>query len=261
MYYIFDHKNDCFCASAETKLELLCTWARITHTGDFHPNFRKDFDFTDLNVSGKDAKQESVLTGYTPYCFECNGKLFSGTFPIREMRPILRRYQVFDEADRSIDIREWKDEISAYSAGVRPAGNHDAAHIPAFRQEPCGAGRKHNSRRISSPAFTRDNLMALEDMADIPDDIRPVVDHTCARNRGMNRYSVWDAAEFKQNGKYGRRCWKNSTKAARQWAKHKSGCSGRAMRSNMKLLSETGASEYSSEDFLNDCSEYECLAV
>lgn len=261
MYYIFDHKNACYCAASETKLELLCTWARITHTGDFHPNFRKEFDFSDLNVSGKDIKLESVFVGYTPYCFKHDVKLFTETLPIRETRSILRRYQVFDDADRSIDIREWKDEISAYFAGVRPARNEHATRIPTFRQEPCGLGRKRNGRRISFPAFTKDNLMALEDMVDIPDNIRPVVDHTYARNRGMNRYSTLDAAEFKQNGKYGRRCWKNSTKATRQWAKHKRGCSGHAMRNSMKMLSERGASEYSSEDFLNDCLEFERSAV
>ena len=136
---------------------------------------------------------------------------------------------MFDDDGRSVDIRSWKKEIELLmDKGPSIARTPSTEHQPRFRQEPCGYGRKQQFHRRGYPSMTKQNLICesfFEDAMDgVPVRYQPVIDHSTARRRGCGHAS-FDAldnmAEMKM--RFGLKSWKQQSKSARQWCKHKKG--------------------------------------
>lgn len=215
MYYLCDlYKGSSI--AFQTQESLLYYWSeRIGHDGWYRRN-RLIFD--QLNVTGKD---EMVWS-----------KFYSaGSWFYTEWHRDIRRYQVFDEDGRSIDIRQWKEALAAVESGrYQPIRKNRRIEF-SFRDGPVPYIRKLHEHRIGAEAFYRSSLRALVDdpLEDL--DVCPVINHTGVRKRHRKlKYSSWDNAEAKAAGKWNRRCWKNSCKAPHQWAKHKKGFSWDTLR-------------------------------
>lgn len=223
MYYIIDLATDARYACG-TKIDVIWRYARLAEYSPFRHVVSPAMHFDNLNVTGRDTRIERVRAGYR-YVDDI-------PIPVYTESVWLRRYQVVDDAGRSIDIRAWKAEIAAIEAGDYYPHVKRHEHVPIFRREPCVSGRKQRSHRIGLPAMWKASLQDTLDNEN--DDLAEYVairDHTKPRNRGISIGDGWDV--------YGRRlyaishtskCWKDQSKSGRQWAKHKRGCTKRALR-------------------------------
>ena len=210
MYYLYDLFKGTSTAF-HTQESLLYFWRE--HIGRDIWNRRNRLIFDQLNVTGKD-----VMTWSKFYC--------AGSWFYTERHRDIRRYQVFDDDGRSIDIRQWKEALSAVESGNYLPLRKKRHIMYSFRNGPVPYVRKPQWHRIGCESFYRSSMRALVDdpLEDL--DIRPVIDHTGVRKSGRKlKFSGWDNAEAKAAGKYNRRCWKNSCKTPHQWAKHKKGFS------------------------------------
>ena len=229
MFYVVNLMTKAVVAMAGSKLELLCARDN-TKTFVGMPIFLRfdrlqgkwRLDFSDLNVTGKDI----VPNANFRYCF------VGGKYVARQVsgdKPTLRRYQVFDDDGRSIDIRAWKAEIELLAEnGPSIARTQSSEHQPEFRREPCGYGGKQHCHRRCNPAMTKQNLICevVDDdaLAGVPAKYQPVIDHSRARKRGC-AHAPFDAVDSMAETKmrYGTKSWKHQSKSARQWCKYKKG--------------------------------------
>ena len=193
-----------------TQESLLYYWREHIDRDGRHKNF---LNFDQLNVTGKDEMVWSKFYSAGPWFYT-------------ERYRDIRRYQVFDDDGRSIDIRQWKDALAAVESGRYHPLRKKRSVAFTFRDGPVPYVRKSHGHRIGCESFYRSSLQALND-APLEDlDIHAIVDHTGVRKRHRKlKFSSWDNAEVKAAGKWNRRCWKNSCKALHQWAKHKKGFS------------------------------------
>lgn len=171
-------------------------------------------DFEMLNVTGKDISTE-------PFFIEAHAPLMRPTW---QMHRVTRRYQVFDDEGRSVDIRKWSTEIADVESGkyVPWTRSSSSKETFTFRRGPVPYIRKQHAHRLGTESFFHASLIALEEKPLEDTDISPVIDHSSVRKRGRKlKFESWDNAEMKANNKWNRRCWKDSSKAPRQWAKHK----------------------------------------
>ena len=211
MYYLCDLYKGTSIAF-QTQESLLYYWReRLGHDSWYRNWLTRIID--ELNVTGKD-----VITWPEFY------RTSSGFQTV--WHRAIRRYQVLDDYDRSIDIRQWKAAIANVDSGHYHLFRKKRRVTYSFRSGPVPYIRKRHGHRIGCESFYRSSLRALVDdpLEDL--DVRPVIDHTSVRkSRRKLKFSGWDNAEAMAAGKYNRRCWKNSCKVPHQWAKHKKGYS------------------------------------
>lgn len=123
-----------------------------------------------------------------------------------------RQFQVRDEYGRPVDIRTWPHQVWKTSP---PA--YDLGSIPRF-------SKKKHIHRITGPKMRRQALRTLANDTDLGDVEQIIVldksraarksrDCTCGRASDTRRY--WNRAHVSPS-----RCWKNQTKAKRQYARH-----------------------------------------
>ena len=174
------------------------------------------FCFDDLNVTGNDMRPGVVEVKYHPVI---------GTYSV--FGKVQRRFQVFDQDRRSIDIREWSQEIIDISlfGPDDHATPEQFSRCPAFRREPCGLGKKNSLHRMTAPAMLHRTLCdaagSRDTLADIEADVFPIFDHTAARKRGYGKHG-WNCYDQKwARKKNSVRSWKDQRKTPRQWSKHK----------------------------------------
>ena len=234
MYYLVDLKEN-KTIPFNSKLDLLyyCFSEPEHHPLWWAPDeiIPRMMDFIELNVTGKD-----IVTGFE----KVPGKFwfYGGTaFPCYEKVATLRRYMVTDEQGRSIDIRTWLPEIALVKSGkYRPAHKTAVSKEPAYRREPCGQGRKQHFHRVGCPAMWRCSLaeaMDGEDLA-LEADVRPMRDHSGIRKRGIKDETSYERAERRASRSWTcSKCWKDQSKAGRQWAKHKKAKNGRFLRESI----------------------------
>lgn len=145
--------------------------------------FSQDF-FREMNLTGKDIRGDCEL----------------------------RQFQVRDEYGRPVDIRTWPHQVWKTSP---PA--YDLGSIPRF-------SKKKHIHRITGPKMRRQALRALANDTDLGDVEQIIVldksraarksrDCTCGRASDTRRY--WNREHISPS-----RCWKDQTKAKRQYAKH-----------------------------------------
>lgn len=226
MYYIIDLATNAR-YTCDTKLDVIWHYAVLC---DCRMRYAAalTLSFDNLNITGHDIRMVRVPVG----CQEIDGDFYT----VYERQPYLRRYQVVDDADRSIDIRTWNNEIEAFRAGERPARKHDT-HKPVFRREPCGYGRKRTACRVGLPAMWKASMVEAFDYADDePLEYAIILDHSKPRHRGFTVGAGWDAYDDRYHAIWhSSKCWKDQSKSGRQWAKHKRGCSKRALRESVDI--------------------------
>lgn len=225
MYYIIDLQNN-VSYPCRDKLDVLERWQRVTRGSySIYLTHSVPLDFSQLNVTGKDCCPVDECVGKY---WDSKNELFWNSY-VRVMR--LKRFQVVDSDGRSIDIRAWKPEIALANAGHYPA-KPSKEHIPVFRREPAGWGRKVHGHRKGGCAMWRASMRELfcgndDELAEF----QPVIDRSKSRNRGFSSGAGWDAVERRHNaGWASSKCWKDQSKSGRQWAKHKRGVSSKAIR-------------------------------
>lgn len=216
MYKIYDLEKG-ITRTYATEKEIAQAWFILNRR-------RGKVTFDDLNISGKDYVWKNEPT---------NDYFFIPDYGyIRKYvrNRYLRRYQVFDENGRSIDIRTWNIEWDNMSvpynfaasvmypdAKVRKPKGYEPAH-GKFRQEPCGVGAKPTGPHASNVRVHRMMLSDAEefDFGEYENLVTAKIKH-----RKLAPVDVWDCNERKYFG-----CckphasWKDN-KCGAQWAKHK----------------------------------------
>lgn len=203
MFHIYDHSEKTY-KDFKAEVDVACWW---------NTHFR-GMRFDELNVSGRDINMVTVQAG-THMASIC-GELRE--FPTYKTIPVLRRYQVFDAAMRSIDIRLWSDSIWEHVPQVSPMCSR------------WQSGSKPHYHRTAGPALWRRTLRMRADTVssdELQEDGLPVpmYDRTAYRH-GYNfrTADIWDFYEEKADAKLcSSKSWKDQTRARKQWAKHKSG--------------------------------------
>lgn len=225
MYYIIDLQN-IVRYPCHDKLDVLERWQCVTRGSyPIYLTHGVPLDFSQLNITGKDCCPVYERVGMY---WEPKNECFWNSY-VRVMR--LKRFQVIDSDGRSIDIRTWKPEIALANAGHYPA-KPSKEHIPVFRREPAGWGRKVHTHRKGGCTMWRASMREVfcgDD--DELTEFRPVIDRSKSRNRGFSFDAGWDAVERRHNSSWtSSKCWKDQSKSGRQWAQHKRGVSGKAIR-------------------------------
>ena len=161
-------------------------------------------DFSQLNITGNDTFTSMERCGW----------LFTdiGVIPRYKKVCHLRRYQVLDEDDRSVDIRTWPKSVWEWAPSYPPC------------YWPCGF--KNNHHRTTGPSMWRGTYRASMDGLDEAELLEenlplPIQDNTGVRLPFNGTDRVWDYYDshyFHWRSK----SWKDQTKARKQWAKHKS---------------------------------------
>lgn len=224
MYHIIDLlKNINY--SCKDKMDTLLSWKRLTSGAPAWLQESK-LKFHELNVTGKDMHLKAQPNGH--YW----NTAIHAYLPTYETVCKLKRFQVIDDKGRSIDIRTWTQEIAAVNTGYYP----DVARIqkltPAFRREPAEYGRKDHAHRKGGCTMWRASMREVfcgDD--DELTEFRPVIDHSKFRDRGFTTSAGWNNYERRHYaGWASSKCWKDQSKSGRQWAQHKRGVSGKAIR-------------------------------
>lgn len=120
-------------------------------------------------------------------------------FPVE---PVRRRYMVYDQMGRVVDIRTW-----------------DMAHIlaPKSRSQRVYTGKRDHEHRLSGPAMRRNQMRRQTET----ERFCPVTGYPIPPVRNT---ADWDLSSYyakKFMSKYsGSRCWKDQAKSGRQFAKH-----------------------------------------
>lgn len=252
MYYIMDLIENKF-YGFDTKQQLLYRWRQMTSNPSYFRARNLKLSFEQLNVTGVDT---------TSRLEEIPGKYFTtrfGIHPCHEWVQRLRRYQVVDDAGRSIDIRAWKEELRQVEGTDKNLWNtpNRPVNAPKFRQGPCGQGRKNRNHFIAGPAMWKASMSAqsMDEPLDEDAGLRPILDHTKVRTRGINEYTNAYRSQYKISGRWGgSKSWKDQSKAGRQWARHKPSCSKKSLREAARLelsLAKLMAQEESVEEMLD----------
>lgn len=223
MYYIIDLTKNTTHAF-EDKLNLLYGWKKLTYPRVW-PTSLAPFNFKELNVTGKDSYPAEIPTGEYTYS-EDLGFYICVYKTIQKMKT----FQVRDDDGRSLDIRLWKDEIALIDDGWTPQHHGFRLDEGKFREGPWPHTGKPHAHCCSGPAMwhrfvqetTRNHQDELEDY-------RPVQDKTKVRTRGLNLDSSWNIFDRKYFKKHSL-SWKDQSKAAHQWARHKKGVTKRHLR-------------------------------
>lgn len=202
MYYIHDLYAD--------------VWESFASREDAAAWWKSNFtDFCDLNVTGKDCFAETELDG-----FETDDDGFVHPVFYR-YGPVLRRYQVFDEDFRSIDIRLWPDSV----------WNAEPHRCSWPRPWLWNAGYKHRRPGITAPSMAYSTSRQNADCVDYEELYEdglpaPERDRSAVRPKVLiSDFDTWDHMDKSWSGFRSSRCsksWKDQHKSRRQWGKHKS---------------------------------------
>ncbi|MCI8526902.1 MAG: hypothetical protein HFF17_13520 [Oscillospiraceae bacterium] len=192
MYYIHDLVENSY-LPIESKEALISWWVHRYCTG-----------FEELNVTGKD-----IWKDYVP-CLKktSNGKLFDEMLPV----VYLRRYQIFDEHGRSIDIRQWPKEDWENP----PLGTYQHFLFPARPTRP-----QSHRNLPGRPSLWKSTIKAASepvDLHELEEDNLPLPRSSQGRIRSR---LTEDQFRYGRYTNYTRRCrsWKYQTKKRCQWAK------------------------------------------
>ena len=172
-------------------------------------------DLKELNVTGKDSYFQKEWTG--EYYFVPPDDTFSGGF-FKKYHWVkhLRRYLVTDETGRHIDPRTIKSS-SAAKTKKNPELEWSLNCMP---------GSKQHWHRQGGPSMHRSQLRCEQEPAELVDcddePVKPVRNHSGVRRpRGSMGDDIWWFYDKKgSRGYYMPKCWKNQTKARRQWQRH-----------------------------------------
>lgn len=122
----------------------------------------------------------------------------------------LRPYMVFDSDGRIIDIRSWSWQL---------APQHHTANFSWLT----GRGSRSHTHRKGGPSMYRQTLRAEQDAEDHCKEVG-LDDRIRFRKRARD-IDVWDYVEYAHAKDYiGSKSWKDQTKAARQYGRHKPFC-------------------------------------
>lgn len=214
MYYVYDYVKEAVVMQG-TQQEIALWWRGGLLVQGKHLLSREDrrgkparVDFTQLNVTGKDVYRIPEQDGW--YWFkDKDGHPY--TVPKYVWVAYLRRYQVFDDAGRSIDIRAWDDSVWHY---VPP--RQSSQWYPGWMR-----GAKFHHHRTSGPSMWRGTLRAAMDVAEIDEDLPlPIRDNTKVRLPFGGTEDSWSYYD-RHYCHWKSASWKDQTKARKQWAKHK----------------------------------------
>ena len=162
-------------------------------------------DFTQLNITGKDTYITIEITGQ--YWDPCIGAYR----PERTRTAVLRRYQVLDSDNRSVDIRRW--DVALFNS-----------------QTHCGlygwpwSGGKSRWHRRSAPSMRRSAMRAAQTdgyASEAAEAYRLNINSlSCRVKTAMTEYDVEDYYDRRTKSQRSK-SWKDQTKSRRQYAKHK----------------------------------------
>lgn len=200
MYYIHDLYTDTWTAF-ETQ-EAVADWWGSKQSADL-----------DLNVTGNDCYSEPVYTG-------CQIDDDGFTYIIfYDYIARLRRYQVFDNDFRSVDIRQWPDSI--WDARYKP--NHDVCgryHVGPKQSHPSvtGPAMAHSTSRQNTDCVDYDELN--EAGLPVPEKDRSEIRRKVLISDGDYENYVsrsWSGCR----SEYHPKSWKDQYKSRKQWGKHR----------------------------------------
>lgn len=180
-YSIIDIKGGT-CLSMPS-MAAVCAWWNTKFKVSLLSELGSEWFFRELNITGKDIK--------------ANGEL--------------RQFQIRDEFGRPVDIRTWSDQTWETN---QPA--FDWGSFPHF-------GKRH-LHRVGGPKMRLQTLRTLINGVDLGDVEQAIVldksrptrkskDCSCRWTSDTRRY--WNRAHVSPS-----RCWKDQTKAKRQYARH-----------------------------------------
>lgn len=170
MYYIHDLYTSCILA-CETKEELAYQWVCKNGLGS-------DM-FDNLNITGKDTR---------PALFE-------------EDAAYSRRYQIFDDNQRSIDIRDWDEDVWQKAINYKPKYKHKPYVIH---------GHKRNKHRIHGPSLHYRTMRASTEKNNEYDIPKP-------RNKSI----IGNYRNFNERKRHHSKSWKDQRKTRHQWQKQR----------------------------------------
>ena len=203
MYYIYDFKMEKY-LKLESQTDVVNWWkSRMGH------------NFGELNITGNDMRYVQESDGFTKFT-DRDG--VNHSFQNYKYVPYLRRYQVFDNEMRSIDIRDWPKTIWDY---------HPTYKYSSWRY----TGRKDHQHRMSGPAMLKNTLLTVQDHIDKEELLEqglplPIINKTDVRKGFLfgGTDDVWSFYDKKRNHKWSSsKSWKDQQKNRKQWAKHKHG--------------------------------------
>lgn len=215
MYYLVDLLTK-ERSKFKTKEGLVFAWHTIyMHNVNQYFFMQKSFSladglFDELNVTGRD-------------CYIV--RTFSD---LPERR--LRRYQVLDEQGHSIDIRQWMPIFQKIAEAHTP-WEYREGYLAPKAAEPIRSGFVRHNHRYRLPTLQiqarRDALYVID--FDELDQV-PLYNRTKVRNKTYDEECSWDKVERKVRNRFGKKNWKDQSKAIKQWAKHRAGCDLQSMR-------------------------------
>ena len=205
----------------ESKLSLLFWWKQ-KNTSRLWWNTPLHFD--ELNVTGVDMHMVMVPS---------SDNMFGFTYSEQK-----KRYQVFDDFGRSIDIRGWTPEIKAVNDGWHPVYIYSEQYRGRFRKDPSGYGKKRHAHRVGCASMWRASMVQVSlDHDDELDGCYPIVDKAKFRDRGFTSGNGWRNYDKRIWKRYTRStCWKDQFKAGHQWSKHKKGVDKKFLRNEEKKM-------------------------
>lgn len=196
-----------------TKLEVISIWfTRIHNLGRYDSEDTKTL-FKELNVTGNDTMK---VTWFDDKTYE-----------------YLRPYQVLDENDRSCDIRTWTEEIELFRKGISAhllSKVVKKGEVSRYRVDPICGIRKGHSHRSQGPAMWKRSMQEIEGLnlytcsVEGEDELPSTKYNVKFRDRGIGVDTIWNGIESKWFNKYSSsKCWKDQTKARKQWGKRAKG--------------------------------------
>lgn len=173
--------------------------------------------FDELNVTGRDSR-----AGVIRRVVRAGGDSDGETLVVHERVEWSRRFQVLDEDGRSVDVREWPEDVFRTERRA-PRRCRAANH---------GGRAAHPHRR--GPTLQLGAIRAAADRTYLDEcDERPTRD-----NSGIRRKATMTAAEFGDHcGSRWKKSdsWKDQTRAPRQFARHKHGVGARALAATRRV--------------------------
>lgn len=196
-----------------TKLEVISIWFTRIHCFDLYDSDDTKALFKELNVTGNDTVK---VTWFDDKTYE-----------------YLRPYQVLDENGRSCDIRTWMEEIEMFQKGikVRPLSKVcKMGEVPRYRVDPICGIRKRHSHRALGPTMWKRAMQEIEGLnlymssVESEDGLCSIKYNVKFRDRGIGVDTIWDGYESKWHNRYSSsKCWKDQTKARKQWGRRAKG--------------------------------------
>lgn len=164
---------------------------------------KKNFD--ELNITGNDLHPSEPIVYWDQDL--CDYK------EVRNKQPgYIKRYTVTDNTGRSVDIRDWPDELWEH----KKEPIDWAARFPRMYN-----GHKRRCRRTKGMSFNHHDLQnyASIDEDDLPDNVSL---QAIKKRKPPTGWASWDCVDKRMKNKGTKpKSWKNQTKSTKQYNKHK----------------------------------------